>query len=185
MRHPLQPFDPRNFVADELMPGRVWSFDKVALDGARALIGPRKDAAPVPRPNRCRALDSPTIEIEDLVRFTAHPVKAFLRRRLGISLADPVGRGRRSAQHRARCPRADGASVSDCSRHALPASTSRRLSLPRSARGSLPPGVLGERVIEVVSPIVERIAAEAQSARPATGSSDSITSASTSPTGAC
>ena len=87
VRHPLQPFDPRNFVADELMPGRVWSFDKVApgrsarADRAEEGCRPRSSMRPLP------ALDSPTIEIDDLVRFTAHPVKAFLRRRLGISLS--------------------------------------------------------------------------------------------------
>jgi exodeoxyribonuclease V gamma subunit len=31
VRHPLQPFDPRNFAPGELVPGRVWSFDRVTL----------------------------------------------------------------------------------------------------------------------------------------------------------
>ena len=28
VRHPLQPFDPRNFIAGELVPGQPWSFDR-------------------------------------------------------------------------------------------------------------------------------------------------------------
>ncbi len=89
VRHPLQPFDPRNFEAQALMRGRTWSFDPVTLDGARALIAPRarprrflEDRLP-PRAAR-------VIELADLVRFVEHPVRAFLRQRLGISLRGGV-----------------------------------------------------------------------------------------------
>ena len=54
MTHPLQPFDPRNYVPGALVAGRPWSFDTVHLDGARAarhaeavapfLSGPLPDA---------------------------------------------------------------------------------------------------------------------------------------------
>src|SRR4051812_39814069 len=37
VRHPLQPFDPRNFA-----PADPWGFDRVTLGGARALAGPRR-----------------------------------------------------------------------------------------------------------------------------------------------
>ncbi|MDP8969724.1 MAG: exodeoxyribonuclease V subunit gamma, partial [Actinomycetota bacterium] len=41
VHHPLQPFDVRNFTPDALIPGRPWSFDRVALDGAKASAGER------------------------------------------------------------------------------------------------------------------------------------------------
>src|SRR4051812_5623821 len=37
VRHPLQPFDVRNFVPGALLAEQAWSFDHVALAGARAL----------------------------------------------------------------------------------------------------------------------------------------------------
>src|SRR4051812_25030545 len=45
VRHPLQPFDPRNFTPGALVPVRAWSFDRVTLDGARALAGDRAERA--------------------------------------------------------------------------------------------------------------------------------------------
>ena len=85
VRHPLQPFDPRNFIAGELVPGRVWSFEDVTLDGARALDEERAQDPPFltgPLP----PLEGDVIELADLVAFVGHPVRAFLRRRLDISL---------------------------------------------------------------------------------------------------
>lgn len=159
IRHPLQPFDPRNFTAGALTGDRAWSFDRVTLEGARALTGPR----PVPR----RFLAAPlpgqaqrVIELQDLVRFLEHPVRAFLRQRLGVSLRasadeiddaltvelDGLGRwgvGRRLLEARLRG--VDG----------------RTAGLAEIARGTLPPGVLGRPVIRAVYPIVDAIVTEA------------------------
>src|SRR5581483_12161011 len=87
IHHPLQPFDPRNFTAGELVPQRPWSFDPVTLGGARALLSPRSDrpeflAGPLP------SAASGTYELEDLIRFVGHPVRSFLRRRLQVSVSD-------------------------------------------------------------------------------------------------
>src|SRR4029077_2420969 len=87
IRHPLQPFDPRNFSSGSAasVPGRRWSFDPVTLEGARALVGPRITSPPFlaePLPDRPGAV----IDLEDVVRFVEHPVRAFLRQRLGIGL---------------------------------------------------------------------------------------------------
>jgi exodeoxyribonuclease V gamma subunit len=87
VRHPLQPFDPRNFINGELVPEWTWSFDPVTLNGARALTADRIEPAPFlsgPLPQ----IAAPIVEIEDLVRFVGHPVRAFLRQRLGISVGD-------------------------------------------------------------------------------------------------
>ena len=81
-RHPLQPFDPRNFAAD-----RPWSFDRVMLAGARALCGERAPLPPfLPAPLPPR--EPGPLQLEDLERFLAHPVKAFLRQRLDLSVSD-------------------------------------------------------------------------------------------------
>ena len=40
VRHPLQPFDPRNFIRGRLVGDEPWSFDPVTLEGARALTLP-------------------------------------------------------------------------------------------------------------------------------------------------
>ena len=87
VQHPLQPFDPRNFMRGELVPGRHWGFDRVTLQGARALGAPRTAARAVPRRPAARA-HTPLVELDDLVRFAEHPVRAFLRQRLGIMLGD-------------------------------------------------------------------------------------------------
>jgi exodeoxyribonuclease V gamma subunit len=81
-RHSLQPFDPQNFrTADP------WSFDRRMRDGAAAM----RVATSVPAQLLAAPL-SPHIEevvaLDDLVRFVEHPVKAFLRQRLGVRVSD-------------------------------------------------------------------------------------------------
>ena len=81
VKHPLQPFDPRNFSAAPR------SFDRVMLEGARSLVRARSE----PRPFLLAPLPPRTpgpLALDDLVRFVQHPVRAFLRQRLGISVGD-------------------------------------------------------------------------------------------------
>ncbi|MGH2950068.1 MAG: exodeoxyribonuclease V subunit gamma, partial [Solirubrobacteraceae bacterium] len=154
VRHPLQPFDPRNFAAE-----RPWSFDRVALDGARAMTAPRAGPEPF-LAGRLPAPDAALVELDYLVRFAEHPVRAFLRQRLGIGVGDfseeiedalPVeldglelwGVGRRLLEGRLA-----GAAMEACVAAEL-------------ARGTLPPGELAGPVIDRVRPIVEEIAAHA------------------------
>lgn len=90
-RHPLQPFDPINFATDDhdrpYDLRHPFSFDRQALRGARALIGPRHPATspyaigPLPP----RPADE-VIDLTDLTRFFSHPVRALLRMRAGLSL---------------------------------------------------------------------------------------------------
>jgi len=156
VQHPLQPFDPRNFTLGELVPGRHWGFDRVTLQGARALDAPRTApppflAAPLPEAG------APLIELDDLVRFAEHPVRAFLRQRLGIMLGDfddevgdaltveldhleQWGVGTRLLEGRLA-----GADMDACVAAEV-------------ARGLLPPGRLGTPVIERLRPTVEELA---------------------------
>ncbi len=159
IRHPLQPFDPRNFITGALTPDRPWSFDQVALGGAQALSGRRQTRPPflsTPLP----PISSELIELDSLVRFVEHPARAFLRQRLGISVREsldevqdalPVeldglqawGVGQRLLEGLLA-----GAQLQDCLRAEL-------------ARGTLPPGRLAEPILARVGPIVKQIAAEA------------------------
>jgi exodeoxyribonuclease V gamma subunit len=161
VRHPLQPFDPKNFTVGELMPERAWSFDPVTLHGAEALTTERTAAAPFlsgPLPPREQAL----VELEDLVRFAGHPVRAFLRQRLGISVGDhadevddalPVeldALERWGVGQRLLDGVLGGAPIEACIAAEI-------------ARGTLPPGKLAVPVIDRIRPVVAHIAAAAGS----------------------
>ena len=159
VHHPLQPFDARNFMAGRLAGSAPWSFDAVALAGARAAAGLRADPAPfLPAP--LPPAPAEAVELENLVRFVQHPVKAFLRQRLGVALSgdnddasqalpvelDPLEQwavgdrllaGRLAGGERDACVAAE------------------------RARGGLPPGTLAEPVLGRVVPIVETLVAEA------------------------
>jgi len=157
VRHPLQPFDARNFEAGEIVPDRVWSFDHVTLNGARALAGRRSVPGPFlagPLP----ALDTTLIELDDLVRFAERPVRAFLRRRLGIAVGDYS-----DDVDDALSVELDGLELWQVGQRLLDARLAgaepRATVLAEIARGTLPPGVLGRPVIERVQPVVEEIVA--------------------------
>ncbi|MFE2999541.1 exodeoxyribonuclease V subunit gamma [Nocardia sp. NPDC059246] len=81
-RHPLQPFDRRNF-----RPEQPFSFDTVALAGALAA-----GRSPQPRPlflgTPLPARERGDVELADLVAFAEHPVRAFLWQRLGIRVPE-------------------------------------------------------------------------------------------------
>jgi exodeoxyribonuclease V gamma subunit len=161
VRHPLQPFDARNFAAGALVSDRVWSFDQVTLEGARALARERSVPGPFlagPLP----ALDATVIELADLVRFVERPVRAFLRQRLGISLAEV------SDEVEDALPvELDGLGTWGVGQRLLDARLAgverRAAVLAEIARGALPPGLLGRPVIERVHPAVEDIVAHVPS----------------------
>src|SRR4029077_15800307 len=60
-----------------------WSFDGTALEGARALRDGQV-AAPAFLSQPLPAVDELVVELQQLVDFVQHPVRAFLRGRLGI-----------------------------------------------------------------------------------------------------
>ena len=106
------------------------------------------------------------LELDDLVRFVEHPVRAFLRQRLGIALRDgadeiedglPVeldGLGQWGVGQRL---------LESC----LAGVGRREACLAEIARGMLPPGVLGQPVIARVMPMVDAIVDEAHKVAPA------------------
>jgi exodeoxyribonuclease V gamma subunit len=160
--HPLQTFDARNFESGALVRRRPWSFDAVALDGAEASIGGRSPALPFldePLP----ATGATVVELADLISFVHHPVKAFLRQRLGTSVraaeeepADglPVELGYLETWdvgQRLLEQRLAGLGIDAC------------LAAER-VRGVLPPGSFGDRIIDDVLPTVDVILAAADDA---------------------
>jgi exodeoxyribonuclease V gamma subunit len=99
VRHPLQPFDPRNVTPGALVPRTPFTFDEAALAGARAAAGERRPVPPF--------LDGPLgppppddVSVDDLVDFFCKrggAVQGFLsRQRLDVALAreeEPVDDG--------------------------------------------------------------------------------------------
>ncbi|HEU5267271.1 MAG TPA: exodeoxyribonuclease V subunit gamma [Jatrophihabitans sp.] len=84
VRHPLQPFDPRNFIAGELGAARPFSFDPAGLAGARAAAGPRTAVPGLVAAPLVPALHEDTVRLDALVQFLQHPTRGFLRQRLDV-----------------------------------------------------------------------------------------------------
>ncbi|ADB51790.1 exodeoxyribonuclease V subunit gamma [Conexibacter woesei] len=155
VRHPLQPFDAANFAPSTLVPQRAWSFDGVTLEGARALGGERGSRPPfLPRP--LQPQDADVIELDQLLAFVGHPVRAFLRQRLGVGV--DVGAGERSDSLPIE--------LDPLARWGLGARllAARRAGVDvgvavadERARGSVPPGALGDQVLRGVVAEVEAI----------------------------
>jgi exodeoxyribonuclease V gamma subunit len=89
VEHPLQAFDPRNYTTRALGETGPWRFDSLNLDGARALAGERRQRAKF-LSNKLAPLQPGTLQLARLVQFLEHPVRSFLRQRLGLYLAEPA-----------------------------------------------------------------------------------------------
>lgn len=84
-QHPLQPFDEDNLVPGRLRGTRPFTFDRSALAGAQAARGERlvvRELVPTALPP---AEPTPEVALADLQDFYRHPVQGFLRRRLRIT----------------------------------------------------------------------------------------------------
>ena len=160
IRHPLQPFDGDNFITGELVRGSSWSFDTTALEGARSLAGER-GARPPFLGTPLAQLPPVALDLDDLVEFVAHPVRAFFRQRLGIF---PTG----------RAAEIDDALLIDLDGLARWAVGDRLLTAclagigmdeaitAERARGGLPPGRVAELVLQKIRPEVAAVHARAQ-----------------------
>ena len=157
--HPLQSFDPRNFLRGGPPADTPWGFGQLELAGARSMAGgalPREPFLDGPLPDR----GSDVINLESLVRFFRHPAQAFLRERLGVFVAGDIGDEdeprdslpidldgleKWSVGDRMLRARIRGAAVED-------AVTSER------ARGILPPSHLADDAVAEISSTAERLA---------------------------
>ena len=169
VEHPLQAFDPRNYADGGLGEAGPWRFDTLNLEGARALSGERrprgkflsKDLPP---------LEPGTLQLGRLVQFLEHPVRAFLRQRLGLYLVEPA------EQLRDELPLDLDALEQWGLGDRLLSSVLEGWGLDEAVaaergRGLLPPGPLGqeaiERAAEVVKAVVEKADAIREAADPA------------------
>ncbi len=160
-RHPLQPFDSRNVVPGALGTAGPFSYDLVALQGARSAAGPRHRR----RPFLSGPLPAPAgrdVDLSELIALLVHPARGFLRQRLDVgtrfeeqepsdsltveldnlqqwAVGDRLLRDRLAGVDDAECRQAEW------------------------RRGVLPPGPLGQATLDLVlnevTPLVERTAA--------------------------
>jgi exodeoxyribonuclease V gamma subunit len=165
VRHPLQPFDARNFTPEGLGGSGPFSFDRAELAGAVAHRTQRARPPAPPAPLLAAPLPpapNGTVALDDLVSFLEHPVKGFLKQRVGLSLfagedeptdALPVdldGLARWAVGDRLLRDRLAGHDLDRCRQ-------------AEWRRGELPPGALGDRllhsVLDDVEPLVHAAAA--------------------------
>jgi exodeoxyribonuclease V gamma subunit len=176
VQHPLQPFDKRNFLRDELTDGVVWSFDGANLDGAVA--AQRRSASGAPGftflRSRLEPVDCSQVDLRDLDQFLRAPVRSFLRRRMDLNLSDraeeiddslPVELdqlGQWGVADRMLVAMLDGAGLDPC------------LAAER-ARGELPPGALADSILEDIVSNLESLVDAGSDSRPAETVSVNIT----------
>jgi exodeoxyribonuclease V gamma subunit len=157
--HPLQPFDRRNVVPGALVPGKPFTFDPAALAGAQASGGPVAAVEPRFLDRALEPTSDDEVSLPDLIAFLAHPVKAFLRQRLDVSVLsedDPV---------------ADGVPIEldalqkwgvgdRVLRDALAGADPSEAVQAEYRRGLVPPGQLGRRLIDEVRAAVTPLVIE-------------------------
>ncbi len=161
VRHPLQPFDARNVIPGALGAPGPFSFDLVALQGARAAVGVRHAPAPfLARPLPARSVGD--VDLAGLIALLQHPARGFLRQRLDVATrfeqdepSDSLTVELDALQQWAvgeRLLRDRLAGVDDAAGRQA-----------EWRRGVLPPGPLGlatlDAVLQEVGPLVDRTAA--------------------------
>ena len=149
-KHPLQPFDPRNFDG-------VRSFDPISHDAAVALAGPRTPP-PALLPAPLPTLEPKDVALVDLLRMLEHPARGFLRQRLDVAVtraeedpqeALPVELDdlqKWAVAERLLHDRLRGLDVDECRRREL-------------RRGEVPPGQLGEATLRAAGERAEQVLA--------------------------
>ena len=157
--HPLQPFDARNVTPGALIPERPFTFDRTALEGARAAAGTRSPVpAFLPRPLAPAPRDD--VSLEDLATFLRDPVRYFLRERLDLAvpreeeaLADAIP---------VELDKLEEWSVADRVMADLLAGLEPREACEREwRRGALPPGLLGWKRLTALCDAARPLAAAA------------------------
>ncbi|MFP5334055.1 MAG: exodeoxyribonuclease V subunit gamma [Actinomycetes bacterium] len=87
VHHPLQGVDERNFTAGALRRAGPFSFDAAAFRAALAGRSERLGRQPFLRKPLVPPERQDVVDVEELVGALEHPVKTFLRQRLGVTLA--------------------------------------------------------------------------------------------------
>jgi exodeoxyribonuclease V gamma subunit len=159
VRHPLQPFDARNFAAGALGEPDPFSFDSTSYDGALAVLGER--VAPPPFLTGPLADPDPidTLDVDTLVRFLEDPVRGFMRNRLG--LAGPGDDDDPADSLPIEIDALEAWQIGDRLLDAgLDGIAGESAVRAEWLRGQLPPGSLGVAQIEPIANRVERLVSE-------------------------
>ena len=154
-RHPLQPFDPRNFDAPRFGADGPFSFDIAALAGARAR---QQDPLP-PAPLLLQALPAATVEdiaLTDLLAFVVNPAQAFARQRLGLRVPEPEEEIADALD--VELDSLASWNLGDRMLAALLSGTSEQdFRALEWRRGTLPPFGFGHAALDAVAPMVNRL----------------------------
>ncbi|WP_019202791.1 exodeoxyribonuclease V subunit gamma [Tsukamurella sp. 1534] len=155
-RHALQPFDPANFDPAHFGTGAPFSFDPAAYAGAVAATGTPSPPEPfLGAPLLAGAVED--VDLDALLRFCEHPVKAFLRQRLGFTVPEA---DEELAEALTIAP--DGLQKWDIGERmlasALAGTPPDRFAAAEVRRGTLPPFALGSAVLEDISATVAELA---------------------------
>lgn len=156
--HPLQPFSPRYF--DASVP--AWfSYSQRHCDAARGLLAPSPDTPPFLSTTLAPpAVIDTSLGLDRLLRFVAHPTRAFLQHRLGLYLRDtePSLDSREPLTLNGLERWQLGSELLDRLRADNPASDLERIV---RASGRLPAGTLGHCALEEVQQLALELAAAA------------------------
>lgn len=154
-RHPLQPADPRQFTPGGLVPDRAFSFDRQALAGARARLGPRR--APATQ-LITRALDvapPQRIDLAALQDFATDPPRHFLRHTLHLPtfVEEPPATGIPLDLDGLESYAVGNRVLTDLlAGHSLPEALTAE-----ERRGSLPPGRLRDDLLQQVQSVTDQL----------------------------
>ncbi len=149
-QHPLQPFDEANFVPGELRGDRAFTFDRSSLAGARAARGDRvevRELVPTPLPASTPIVSE--VALTDLQEFFRHPAKGFFRHRLRI--AQPYDADEVKDAIPITLDALEQWAIGDhVANEVLGGSNGPAVSAAIRAGGLLPPGPLGNGVLESI-----------------------------------
>lgn len=152
-QHPLQPFDVRNVVAGRLGTVGPFSYDPAVLASAVAAAGPRTRVPEfLPQP---LADPVPTIiDLGDLANLLQNPVRGFLKQRLDIAV--PYEEAEPSDALPVELDALQQWAIGDrLLRSRLAGTDPDSCRQSEWRRGTLPPGPLGQRIIDDVMAAVE------------------------------
>ncbi|QSR29162.1 exodeoxyribonuclease V subunit gamma [Nocardioides sp. S5] len=155
-QHPLQPFDEDNFVAGALRGGGPFTFDRFALAGASAARDERRPVGVLVPHALPAAGTAEDVSLADLHDFFAHPVRGFFRR---LRIARPYDADVVKDAIPITLDALEKWGVGDhLASEVLGGADALAVGEALKVSGQLPPGPLGEGVlddiIEVVRPLV-------------------------------
>ncbi|MTD12658.1 exodeoxyribonuclease V subunit gamma [Nakamurella sp. YIM 132087] len=157
VRHPLQPFDPRNVTPGALAPGRPFSHDPSAVEAARASVG-RRGAPLAFTGTVLPPADVTDVALDELVRMLTAPARAYLRQRLGVwwpdDEEDPDGGDAVAAELKGLSAWKVGDRMLQARLDGVPMEVCREREL---ARGELPPGRIGVGRVDEFAAEVEEL----------------------------